>query len=360
MKGLERLPTPALLVDLDILERNVAWMAARCRELGVSLRPHVKTHKCVEIASLQQELGARGLTVSTLPEARAFAAAGFRDLLWAFPVDQSRLQEACELATAADLGVVVDGAEAVAALEATRVPFRTWVKVDTGNHRVGVEACSPRIRELVDALCAAPRLRFAGLLSHAGHAYGARGGEAVAAIAEEDRRLMVETAEGLRSAGLEVPEVSVGSTPTMTRVRSLQGVTEARPGNYVFHDRTQVSLGSCGPGDCSATVLATVVSCQPGAGHAVVDAGALALSMDPGPRQEVPCMGEVLDLEGNPLGIRVAALSQEHGRLGGPLQVGRRVRILPNHSCLTAACFDRVHAHRKGAVAGVWRVHRQR
>jgi D-serine deaminase-like pyridoxal phosphate-dependent protein len=355
------LPTPALLVDLDRLEANLEGMAERCRRLGVRLRPHAKTHKCVEIAHRQRDLGAVGLTVSTLAEAQVFEAAGFHDLTWALPVPLSRLAEARTLAARITLRLVVDTEEAVAALEATGFPFRTYLKVDCGYHRAGVDPGRPEAVELARRLARSRRLRFAGLLTHSGHAYRARGRAALAAVAEEERRVMAEFAARLAAEGLEVPEVSVGSTPAMSAVAHLDGVTEARPGNYAFYDRMQVGLGVCTVADCALTVLTSVVSSPAGSDHSVVDAGALALSKDPGlPFAEPPSMGEVLTDGGLDPDLRLVSLSQEHGILSRRRPLGERLRILPNHSCLAAACFDRLHVVRADSVLDVWTIHRER
>jgi D-serine deaminase-like pyridoxal phosphate-dependent protein len=360
---LDELPTPALLLDLDVLQRNLAAMAERARRLGVALRPHVKTHKSIEVGRLQQELGATGITVSTLEEARAFADHGFDDLTWAFPVILNRLDEVRELARRVRFAVVVDSPQAVSALEALGQPLPVWLKVDCGYHRAGVDPAGPAAVELAAALAASPRLTFAGLLSHSGQTYHAASREEARAMAEGEGRVMAELAERLRGRGITVPAVSVGSTPAMAAVEALPGVTEVRPGNYAFYDFTQVRLGSCAVADCALTVLASVVSCQPGAGHAVVDAGALALSKDAGPEGEPRTMGRVFaDYGAGRLAadLHLTSLSQEHGIVSGPLALGARVRILPNHSCLTAACFDHYAVVRGERVVGRWRIWRGR
>ncbi|MFL6202983.1 MAG: alanine racemase [Thermoanaerobaculia bacterium] len=365
----DRVPTPALLLDLDVLERNLSRMADRCARLGVRLRPHVKTHKCLEIARLQHRLGAAGITVSTLHEAHVFAEQGFDDITWAFPVQLTRLDEVRELARRITLRLVVDTEEAVQALESLELPLHVWLKVDCGYHRAGVDPDSPEALELARRLAGSSRLTFDGILTHAGHAYHARGREAIADVAEDERRVMTGFAERLRSAGIEVPEVSVGSTPGMWTVRGLEGITEARPGNYVFNDFEQVTLGACAARDCAVTVLASVVSAQPGRSWCVTDAGALALSKDPGFGTS---MGELFeDYEAGVLSgeARLTALSQEHGILSAPRPVGSRVRVLPNHSCLTAACFDEYlvvrgnrggRGGRGGEIVDRWKIWRGR
>lgn len=360
MMHIEDLPTPALLVDVDKLETNIAAMANKTRELGVTLRPHIKTHKCVEIAEMQARAGCRGLTVSTLFEAQIFADHGFDDLTWAFPVILDRVAEARAIAERVTLRLLVDSADAIDALEATGFPFHVWLKVDCGYHRAGVDPDSPLAGPLARRLADSTNLRFDGLLTHSGHAYKVSSATELGAVAEQERQVMTRFADSLRREGITVPAVSVGSTPAMSAAKDLTGIDEARPGNYVFFDRAQVGLGSCGVADCAATVLASVVSSQPGADHCVIDAGALSLSKDDGGLVgETASMGGIFrDYTTGVLSenARVGALSQEHGIVSRALPVGRKIRILPNHSCLTVACFDECAAVRGDRVVDHWRV----
>jgi D-serine deaminase-like pyridoxal phosphate-dependent protein len=357
------LPTPALLLDIDVLDRNLDRMAERADGLGVRLRPHVKTHKCVEVAERQRARGAAGLTVSTLYEAAVFADHGFDDLTWAIPVILGRIDEALALAARVDLGLLVDSQEAVDALRAKHSggrPLRVWLKLDCGYHRAGVDPGSDAAIELPGAIDAAESLAFAGVLTHSGHAYHAADRADMMRIAEQERRVSADAADRIRAAGIEVPDVSVGSTPAMSVVESLDGITEARPGNYVFYDHKQCTLGSCEPGDCAVSVLTSVVSRMPT--HSVVDAGALAMSKDPGPDTDSPDMGAVWDeATGRPRAdLRLVSVSQELGIVNRPLPVGTTLRILPNHSCLTVACFDEYHVVRSGRVIDRWKIWRGR
>ncbi|MFQ5679864.1 MAG: alanine racemase [Gemmatimonadota bacterium] len=366
-RSLAEIPTPALLLDLEALDANLRRMADRSRELGVALRPHVKTHKCLEVAERQRELGARGFTVSTLYEARTFAEAGFTDLTWAFPLIPGRAEEAVRLAGKCRLGLTVDSREAIEALEtagsrAGARPLRTWLKVDSGYGRAGVDPHGDEGPRLAEAIHGSRALSLAGILSHAGHTYRGRSPEEVRAAAEEEREVMVGFADRLRGSGIPVEEVSVGSTPGMARVRGLDGVSEARPGNYAFHDHTQVRLGTCPLRACALTVLSTVVSSRPGRERCVLDAGALALSKEAAPG-DPPAYGfPFADPEAGAPDSEVAivSVSQEHGILNRRLPVGSRVRILPIHACLTAACFDEYHVVRGEEVLGRWRVRRGR
>jgi len=361
--------TPALLLHLDVVERNVAYMAARARQLGVALRPHAKTHKCVELGRLQLAQGARGLTVSTLVEAEVFARAGFDDLTWAFPIDPSHIPHARRIAegTGSTLRVVVDDERTARALAGSGL--HVWLKVDCGLHRAGVDPASPYALSVARELGKERGLVFDGIVSHSGHAYRTTSKPEAAVIAESERSVMVGFAERVRKEGVPIREVSVGSTPAMAAAQHLAGVTEARPGNYVFYDRTMVLIGCCEPADVGVTVLATVVSHQPGAAHFIVDAGALELSKDPGPAHVAPlAMGAV---RGAPE-LTVATLSQEHGliradspaALDGRFTVGTQVEIVPNHSCLTVPLFDEYHIIR-GTGDGArevdrWKVERGR
>jgi D-serine deaminase-like pyridoxal phosphate-dependent protein len=356
---IEDLPTPALLLDLDVLERNLQRMARRAHTLGVALRPHVKTHKCIEVAERQREIGAAGITVSTLYEAAVFAKHAFFDQTWAFPVIPSRLSELGALCREARLGVTVDSMTAVESLVEADVTAPVWLKVDCGYQRAGVDPAGSLPLAIAEAIVGAPGLEFAGILSHSGDAYSARSAAEIRAVAETERHTMTTLATTLEEAGMQVPGVSVGSTPSMSQVAHLSGVTEVRPGNYAFYDRVQASLGACTYADCAVTVLASVVSSQPGASHCVIDAGALALSKDRGPAEDPPSMGEIyLDYGEGRLRpeARLVELSQEHGIVNRTFPRGTRLRILPNHSCLTVAQFDTYWVTSADLVVDRWRI----
>ncbi len=345
---LDTVVTPCAVIDLDILERNLRRMALRMRKLKVKMRPHFKTHRCLQIAEIQRELTAPGFTVSTLHEAHVLQDAGYRDLTWAFPVIFSTIP-LLRHHVSQSLRLVIDSHAAIDALEKEFTVdedffVHVWLKVDCGYHRAGVDPRSPLAIELARRLQDSEVFKFDGILSHSGHAYAARGREALRAVAEQERAVMVEAAERLRHEGIEVPGVSIGSTPAMAVVDNLEGIDEVRPGNYVFYDYFQASIGSCEVGDCALTVLSSVVSAQPGAGHSVIDAGALSLSKDPGPEEQQPrSYGRIFaDYDRSELhpDLRIPSLSQEHGIVDASLEVGQRVRILPNHSCLVVPNFD--------------------
>jgi D-serine deaminase-like pyridoxal phosphate-dependent protein len=367
--NIAELKTPCALVDLDRFERNCARMADRAHSLGVRLRPHVKTHKCVEAARVQTLGHFGGITVSTLAEARGFVDGGFRDVTYAVPVPLDRLDECTELTRHLDrLHLVLDHPVTLAALEefsaANGVQFSVFLKVDCGLHRAGVDPGREDSVALAQRLRASDQVEFAGILTHAGHAYASRSAEQSRTVANHERDVMVQFAECLRAAGVTVPEVSVGSTPTATAVDDLTGVTEVRPGNYAFFDAFQVAIESCEVDDVAFSVLATVIGRHDDRRELVVNAGALALSNDPGPVHVDPGCGLGVVVAGSrqrPVdGLVIRSLSQEHGvilsvhPLDSSWQPGTRLCILPNHSCLSAACFDRYHVVRGDEVVDEW------
>ncbi len=364
MRTIYDLPTPALLLDLDVLEGNLQRMQVRTTDLSVALRPHIKTHKCIEIGMAQRALGSSGVTVSTLHEARVFADHGFADITWAFPLAADRAGDAADLGSRVRLGVVVDSEPPVDALVAADAAVGVWIKVDCGYGRAGLDPKADALVTLATSIEHAGRLEFAGILSHSGNAYHARSPFDARRIGELERSRMVEAANRLTDRGIRVPAVSTGSTPTMAHVASLDGVTEVRPGNYALYDTTQVALGACSPADGAATVLATVVSSSEPRQRSVIDAGALALSLDPGPAHvSTTSYGRVYkDYARGVLrhNARIISLSQEHGIVNRGMAVGERVRILPNHSCLTVACFDAFHVVQGEDVLDTWKIWRGR
>ncbi len=355
-RPIEDLPTPAVLVDLDVLERNIARQAERARAAGVRLRPHAKTHKCPEIAGMQLAAGAAGISLAKTSEAEVFAAAGFDDIFIAYPVaGLGKAERLLALSERLRLAAGTDSVEGARHLSETfRAAGRrldVLLKVDVGYHRVGVlpefaEAVGRKIAEL-------PGLSLRGVFTHAGHVYAAETPGAVAEIGKLEGETLVSTASTLRSAGYSIDEVSVGSTPSARHAMRVAGVTECRPGNYVFHDGSQVALGTCGPEDCAMTILTTVVS-VPASDRACVDAGSKTLSQDslrPRPNGH----GLILGTQS-----RLQSLSEEHGvarvEEGDSFLVGQRVRILPNHACVVSNLHDRLYGVRAGRVETEFRI----
>ncbi len=369
---IQNLKTPALVLDINRVKRNAENMANRVRSFGAILRPHIKTHKCVEIAQIQTAGQFNGLTVSTFAEARAFVSKGFRDITYAIPIEAGKFVEACEISRDCErFAVITDDSTVPGLLNETakrsNVKLDVFLKVDCGYHRCGVEVNSPDAYEIPRMIADSSNLRFAGILTHAGHSYHARSKDELLEIGKNERDLMREFAFALKAKDIEVPCISIGSTPTLSCVDHLDGIDEARPGNYIFYDAFQATLGSCSFDDCALTVLAAVIHRDPVRRKIVVDAGAIALSKDMGAIEfDSHCgYGRVFDLWGNNLNLRVNSLSQEHGiikveneEVFERLTVGARVRILANHSCLTAAQHSHYNILEGERIVDRWGIER--
>jgi len=353
------LPTPCLLLDRQRMQANIDRMAARAAELGVRLRPHVKTCKSVEIARLMCDPGHPAITVSTLREAEYFAAAGFSDILYAVSIVPQRMDRLLALnARGANVQVLLDAvatARAVGAVAtATGQVVDAWIEIDVDGHRAGLQPDDPVLVDVARAVHETPGTRLAGVLTHAGGAYDCRSADALESHAEQERRRCVRAARTVRDAGIPCREVSVGSTPTALSARSLAGVTELRAGVYVFFDLVQAGLGVCRTDDIALTVLTTVISHNRPQRRLLIDAGGLALSKDHGTAEQRHDCGYGLVAsvaDGRPVpGLRVDAVNQEHGIVALPpdldfaaFPVGSRLRILPNHACMTAAAYEEYH-----------------
>lgn len=368
--------TPSALIDLERLEKNISDMAARAKEGGARLRPHIKTHKCIEIGKKQIEAGAQGITVSTLGEAAAFADGGFNDITYAVPLAPDKFEGVNRISEKTRLNVLVDHPNIVDQIGAfckeVGISLEVLVKVDCGYPRCGINPESPAAITLVKKIHESPNLNFKGILTHAGHSYNATSVAEVKTIARQEQDVMIRFAKTLKTESAELaPEVvSIGSTPTVRLADTFQeGITEIRPGNYAFFDYTQVALGSCEVTDCAFTVLSSVISTNPD--RAVIDAGATALSKDKGPTHIEPNVGYgkiIQDYSEGRLdtGIVIDSLSQEHGTLiftgksGFGFQHGEKIRIVPNHSCFSANLFDYFQVVKGDSVVDRWRIQRGR
>jgi D-serine deaminase-like pyridoxal phosphate-dependent protein len=330
------LDTPALLVERRVLEANVTRMQGVASASDVALRPHVKTHKSVAIARLQLEAGAQGVTVATLTEAEVMVDAGLADIFVAYPpVGVTRLQRLAAILERACVAVGIASRDAVNALSALgarlgRDVHYRW-EVDSGLGRLGTRPGESTVDNVLSVL-KAPRTVFDGLFTHAGHAYRGHNEEEIRRIGTAEGECLVSTAAMLRDRGISVGVLSAGSTPTAIHASAVDGITEIRPGNYVFNDATQVALGVAAISDCAQTVLATVVG-RPAPDRVVIDAGSKALPAE-NPSGRAIGWGIVL---GHP-DLRVDRLYEEHGVLlssGRPpeLEPGDRVRIITNHAC---------------------------
>jgi len=367
---LEALKTPSLVLDVAKVKRNAAEMSERTRRFGADLRPHIKTHKCLEVARIQTAGHSGAVTVSTLAEARVFAANGFSKITYAVPIEPGKFDEAIEISRDCELSLITDDVEVPDQLndaaKSANVRLNLFLKVDCGYHRCGVEPTNQEAFEIPRRITDASNLDFAGILTHAGHGYNCQTKAELLALAQHERDVMADFGEALRREVGPVPIVSIGSTPTITTVDHLNGIDEVRPGNYIFFDAFQATLGSCALDDCALTVLAAVVHRDRDRRKVIIDAGAIALSKDRGPVGINPeCgYGKVLDLTGKDLNLTVSEMSQEHGfvitkdeNTFDQLKVGTRVRVLANHSCLTAAQHSHYHVLEDENIVDRWKIH---
>ena len=371
MSQLSDLNTPAAVVDVERMKRNVRRMQDRANALGVKFRPHVKTTKCLDVVEAQSEAGAQGITVSTLKEARQFFNAGVKDILYAVGMVPAKLPQVLDLRQrGCDLKIVTDNlacARAIAAFSAEHgAGLEVWIEIDTDGHRSGVKPEDDRLLDIGKALNDGGAC-LAGVLTHAGSSYDHDDEARLREIAEQERAGAVRAAERLRAAGLPCPAVSVGSTPTALNAQSLEGVTELRAGVYVFFDLVMHNVGVCSIDDIALSVLTTVMGHQEEKGWAIVDAGWMAMSRDRGTQKQQRDFGfgQVCDEAGRPLAnYLMRSANQEHGIVGladgvdagiaERFPVGTRLRILPNHACATGAQHPAYHGITSEGEAQCW------
>lgn len=370
-QDLAGIDTPAAIVSLPRMQRNIARMQRQADALGVRFRPHVKTSKCADVVAAQLAAGATGITVSTLKEADQFFARGVTDILYAVGMAPHRLahaldlrQRGCALQILTDS---VEGARAIAEYgRAHGHAFEVLIEIDTDGHRSGIRPGEDLLLEVGRALHEGG-MRLAGVLTHAGSSYELHTPEALAALAEQERAGCVQAAQRLRAAGLPCPIVSVGSTPTALQAASLEGVTELRAGVYVFFDLVMRNVGVCRTEDIALSVLTTVIGHQADKGWAIVDAGWMAMSRDrgTGKQQRDYGYGQVCTVDGVPIeGYLLSAANQEHGILSregaadtdiaARFPAGTRLRILPNHACATGAQFPAYQALAADGTVQTW------
>lgn len=320
----------------------------------VRLRPHAKTHKAVEVARMQIDRGACGICCAKLGEAEIFARAGFEDIRVPYPLHPSNADRVLALLDSTRLSFIVDDLDvarewSAKAKDANR-QIDVLVKVDVGFHRCGIDPDRADAAELVARIAELPGLRFRGLLSHAGHGYGAASDQEMAAIAAAEARVMTTLARDASTIGVEVSEISVGATPTARYSLQQEGITEMRPGNYAYYDRTQVGLGAAAWTDCALTVLARVVS-TPAPDRIILDSGSKTLTNDLARGYgSMPGYGAVfanLAAEVPDPSLLVERLSEEHATVRvlegrSRLRTGDLVRVLPNHSCVVSNLVDAV------------------
>ena len=354
---IDQIDTPALLVDLDVMERNLAGAAAYAATHGLALRPHVKTHKSLVVAAQQIALGSAGVTCATPFEAEVMSEVT-NDILVAYPpVGATRATRLAALPASVQLTVALDSAQAVADIGRAATEARrrvgVYVELDLGMRRVGVPGVNDAIA-LARLVRDHKSLDFSGIAFYPGHIR-----EQVGDQDANLRALSAALSEALHrfeAAGVGAHVVSGGSTPTLWRTHEITGVTEFRPGTYVYNDRTTAAIGACGWEDCALTVLATVVSVAV-PGQAVIDAGTKALGREPVRGAAGEGFGQVVE---HPE-VVVERMSEEHGvldvsRSAWQPRVGERVRVIPNHVCIVVHLSDIVYGIRSGVLETSWPV----
>ena len=352
----EGIDTPALVIDLDVVERNAARLAIAMAELGIALRPHAKTHKSIELARIQLERGAVGLTVGNLGEAEVFAGAGYTDLFVAYPIwavgdKAARLRE-LHANDRLDLSVgfdSVEGAERLAAAVAGLPrPLPVLLELDPGNRRTGA---LPQDAGAIASAAASAGLEVRGLFTHGGHGYRSR--EATLSAGDDEVLALSIGRDALRAVGIEPTVISAGSTPTQSSA-ARSPVTEMRPGTYLLGDRQQWALGVQPSDGLAAVVAATVVSTAVD-GQVIVDAGAKALTKDIAPYLQghgaIPAYSEAV----------IERVSDYHGVVRIPTgtpppRLGEVVAVIPNHICPVVDLRDGFTVTRGGAIVGTWPV----
>ncbi|MEO6212046.1 MAG: alanine racemase [Vicinamibacterales bacterium] len=350
---ISELQTPCVLVDHERMSQNLQRMQAAATACGKQLRPHSKTHKSIALAARQLELGAGGVCCAKLGEAEVMADAGVEDVRLPYPLHPVNADRVIALLDRCRISFIVDHADVARewsdAMQRVGAAVDVLVKVDVGFHRCGIDPTAAGAVDFVLRVSGLPGLRLRGLLSHAGHGYAATSEREAAAIARDEGNTMRDLAERVQARGVEIREVSVGATPTVRFSLHEDGITELRPGNYVYYDRTQVALGAAGWEDCALTVLARVVA-APSADRIILDSGSKSLTNDLARGfAAVPGYGAVLrSLDGPqaPDGtLSIDRLSEEHATVriqGGnsELRPGDLVRVVPNHSCVVSNLVD--------------------
>jgi D-serine deaminase-like pyridoxal phosphate-dependent protein len=355
---ISELDTPALIVDLDVMEQNLSQMAAYCREHNLRLRPHTKTHKIPELARTQIESGASGITVAKLDEAEVMIDAGLDDLLVAYPiVGPTKTHRLADLAQRATITVSLDSADAARGISVAASEVGSNVKIlvelDVGFGRCGV-ANEHDALQLAQTVVSLPNLNFEGLMFFPGH-FGVDPDQRTKLRAQVNE-LLDRCREAFARAGVSLNTISGGSTPSRYETNLFHGVNETRPGTYIFNDRNTVGVAAASLNDCALSVLVTVVSTSV-SGHGAIDGGSKTFSSDRYQAEHGRGFGLVLD---DPA-IEIERLSEEHGHLNlarseHRYRVGDRLRVIPNHVCSTVNLHDEIYGVRGEHVETVWRV----
>lgn len=356
-----KIDTPTMLLNVDQLDQNINEVVEFSKQHGVRYRPHIKTHKCVEIAKRQIHAGAIGITVATVGEAEVMVEGGIDNILIAYPVSlQVKLERILSLLDEAKIIVAVDSLEQATILNDFFTKhdkkIDVWIKVNSGLNRCGVEP-TDEIVALAEHIEALSSLKLGGIFTHAGHSYAATTKEELESIARDEADAVVTSATLCEEAGINIEHRSVGSTPTYKISGAVEGITEVRPGNSVFNDMIQVGLEVATIEECALTVQASVGSIKQG--RIIIDAGSKTLNLDRGAHGNENVVGHGYIKEYPHLIIN--RLSEEHGVItfeqGESIpQIGDILTIIPNHACTVANLFSTYHVQRDGHTVDEWKV----
>jgi len=341
----QRLDTPALIIHMPTMQRNLFDMQQVADRSNLILRPHCKTHKSPQLAQRQQTLGAQGITVSKLSEAEVMVDGGLSDIFIANQITQHiKLRRLKELHKKATITIGIDHLSQIQVLKnqftSASHPLQLRIEIDCGFGRCGVAPGTAQLLALAKEIQRAPGLLLDGLFTHAGQAYSAPDVEQIREIARDEANAVVEAGERIREIGIEVATLSVGSTPTAKFIEEQTGITEFRPGNYIFYDAIQVGLGVVRYAQCALYVLATVIS-KPSSDRIVCDAGSKALNLDRGAHsaETVEGHGYLVNIRGT-----IDRVSEEHGMIqmeaGQDIKIGDPLLIVPNHACAVVNLYD--------------------
>ncbi len=337
---------PTLLLDVAKAQRNIDRLVQKAQASGVRLRPHFKTHQSAAVGEWFRQRGVQAITVSSVGMARYFADQDWTDITIAFPVNVRQMAEIAALARRVRLGLLVESVETAVFLQNhLPAPADIWLKIDAGYHRTGIHwQDEGLVTAVAQTIAAAPQLRLAGLLSHAGHAYKARGAAAVQAIHRETVARLQSLQDALRQHGWEAA-ISIGDTPSASLVTDFTGVDELRPGNFIFYDTMQAQIGACTLEEVAVALACPIVAKHPARQQIVLYGGAVHLSKEALHEEDGVSYGRIArltDAGWDILPNHVVSLSQEHGIVQGDeallaeTAVGDLLLILPVHSCLTA------------------------
>jgi len=369
-KEIMSVDTPRVLVDYDVLMSNIHMVHGYARRYHVDVRPHVKSHKSIDIAKIQLEEGVTGFTAAKVDEAAVFFSTSAKSFTLAYPlIEQNKIHRILSSTRQFNLemNLIADseeGYEAIALMcERLDVNVKIYIKIDVGFKRCGLPPEDPRILRIARKVLSNSHLEFAGLISHAGQVYRAKDIQEVINIAQNELKLLFRVRKFLLDYDIETRKISIGSTPTLLAGIDLQGVSEIRPGNYVFMDRITWKLGLIAPEQIALTVISTLVSKNKN--HFIIDAGSKVLSSDTGAHGSKLLEGYGLAypaekfLEEN-YKMKIISLSEEHGFIARPdfdLPVGTKIRIIPNHACPVVNLADSLAVHSKNIINHVWKVH---